>query len=77
MDEITNGLDHAMLKGLKRDLQIWKNDSTIILTGHHLEFYSEIVDTVYVIGDKKMQRYEKKNGEQFDLGEIYDEYVEE
>ena len=77
MDEVTNGLDYAMLKGLKRDLQIWKNDSTIILTGHHLEFYSEIVDTVYVIGDKKMQRYEKKNGEKFDLGEIYDEYVEE
>lgn len=77
MDEITNGLDYAMLKKLKRDIQKWKKDSTIILTGHHLEFYSEIVDSLFLISDKKIKKYEQNAGDKINLGEIYDEYVEE
>ena len=56
LDEPTNGLDREAMVCLQQDLKALKADRTIVLTGHNLEFYSEVVDTVTVIHEGALHR---------------------
>lgn len=69
MDEASNGLDYDTLKVLKKKLLEWKNHKEILLSGHQLDFYNDIVDNIYLIKDSKIIKYD---GEFENLGEIYE-----
>jgi ABC-2 type transport system ATP-binding protein len=68
MDEVTNGLDVDMIKGLRSSILEWSKHMTIILTGHHLDFYEQVAKHVFVIQDRMITEV------QFDrrLEDIYD-----
>ena len=57
LDEVTNGLDYDLMSYLKKRIMEWKVDKTIILTGHHLEFYDTIVDSLYVFKNNIIYQY--------------------
>ena len=70
-DEISNGLDIDTLDTLEEHLLCLKQSCTILATGHHFEFYKNIIDDVLILQDKKticMENY-MKEGES--LYEIY------
>ena len=49
LDEITNGLDYDSMIFLKEILSELSMSTTIIVTGHHFEFYNVILDEIYVM----------------------------
>lgn len=55
LDEISNGLDYDSMELLKRLLPEWSKTMTIIVTGHHYEFYSTILDHLFIIKNKKIK----------------------
>lgn len=76
MDEITNGLDFNSLKQLKSNLNIWKKDKLIILTGHHLEFYNNLIDDLFIIKNKSLEKAVGDFSEtKLTLEEIYDSQI--
>jgi len=72
MDEVTNGLDHNTLKELKNSLIKAKKDSIIILTGHELLFYEEIIDELYILKDGKL--FEEFDWKEEGLEKTYEKY---
>lgn len=54
MDEITNGLDFDSIRVLKKNLIEWSENMTILLTGHHLEFYDEVTNDVCLIKNQRI-----------------------
>ncbi|WAA12523.1 ATP-binding cassette domain-containing protein [Fervidibacillus halotolerans] len=54
LDEISNGLDYDSMILLKKLLPEWAKTKTIIVTGHHYEFYQSIYDHIFIINDKKI-----------------------
>ena len=46
---------------------------TILLTGHHLEFYNEVVKDVFLIKDKRIVPVEDFQNMRKGLEEIYDQ----
>lgn len=56
LDEPTNGLDRTSMVRLQEDLQALKKERTIVLTGHNLEFYSGLVDTVSILREGRLER---------------------
>jgi ABC-type multidrug transport system ATPase subunit len=56
LDEPTNGLDRASMVDLHQVLNELKRNRTVVLTGHNLEFYSGVVDTVSVLRDGSLDR---------------------
>ncbi|MDT2858163.1 hypothetical protein [Lactococcus lactis] len=72
MDEVTNGLDHNTLKELKNSLIKAKKDSIIILTGHELLFYEEIIDELYILKDGKL--FEEFDWKEERLEKTYEKY---
>ena len=56
----------------ERFLELSKN-SLIIMTGHQFEFYKNIINRVYVIHDKTIERIEMDNN--MSLEEIYEKTV--
>ena len=72
MDEVTNGLDHNTLKELKSSLLKAKEDSIIILTGHELLFYEEIIDELYILKDGKL--FEEFDWKEERLEKTYEKY---
>lgn len=73
MDEVSNGLDYETMLLLKTKILEWSNKSTVLLTGHQFEFYSNIVDRVYVIKDKSIQCVKKEDN--CTLEEIYEKTI--
>lgn len=63
LDEISNGLDYDSMILLKELLPELAKTKTIIVTGHHYEFYQSVFDHLFIIKDKKI--YEVDN---FDEG---------
>lgn len=49
LDEITNGLDFDSMVFLKNYLKELSISTTIIVTGHHFEFYNDILDEIYIM----------------------------
>lgn len=74
MDEVSNGLDYETMLLLKQKILEWSKENTILLTGHQFEFYSNIVDRVYVIQNKAIQCVKKE--EHCTLEEIYEKTIQ-
>ncbi|MFC0523445.1 ATP-binding cassette domain-containing protein [Pontibacillus salicampi] len=55
LDEISNGLDYDTMCLLQNLLPQWAEHTTILVTGHHYEFYRAMVDRLFVIKDKDIQ----------------------
>lgn len=72
LDEISNGLDYETISYLKKKFFDWKKSRTIIISGHQLDFYNDIVDDVYIMKDNSLLLFEdnKEN-----LGDLYEEYI--
>lgn len=49
LDEPTNGLDVDAMQQLREDLDGLRERRTFLVTGHHLEFYEDLVDHVFVV----------------------------
>ncbi len=77
MDEISNGLDYQSLEKLKIMLKNLSLTTTILVCGHHLEFYSSFVDNVFILKNNSIVKFEnfKKNEEDGDdISEIYKQF---
>lgn len=73
LDEASNGLDYETIKYLKNRLMIWKEYSTVLISGHQLDFYNSVVDSVYVL--KEGTLFQVKNQENWKLEDIYEQYL--
>jgi ABC-type multidrug transport system ATPase subunit len=75
IDEISNGLDVETLETLKACLGELSLHSLILATGHHFEFYENIVDELLVLHDCTITHIKDygKGGEK--LHEIYKKYI--
>lgn len=74
MDEISNGLDHEMMKDLKNTLKEMSKHTTILLTGHQFEFYEGITDSLYIIKDKLVMDITSEFINSGDLNAVYERY---
>lgn len=54
LDEPTNGLDREAMRRLAEDMAEMSSSTTFIVTGHNLEFYDSVIDTLHVIRDGKV-----------------------
>lgn len=72
LDEITNGLDYETIKKLKKTLIQWSSETTLLLAGHHFEFYNEIIDHLYLFKNKCIVPIEDFKSQERRLEEIYD-----
>jgi len=54
LDEVTNGLDYDSICFLKSEIKRISCNKTVVLTGHHFEFYNEILDDILLIKDNKL-----------------------
>lgn len=68
LDEISNGLDYDTMVLLQELLPDWANRMTIIVTGHHYEFYKDILNHLYVIKNKEIQEVYNLDDEIKELG---------
>ncbi|MGY4788571.1 ATP-binding cassette domain-containing protein [Bacillus sp. OHL2] len=75
LDEISNGLDYGTMMELKAMIKKWSKDMTIIATGHQFEFYSSIVDELFILKDKSMIQIHDFQEKGEDLGDIYQTYL--
>ena len=73
LDEASNGLDYETIKYLKSRLMKWKEDLTVLVTGHQLDFYNSVVDNVYVMKEGKL--VEVGNLSDSTLEDIYEKYL--
>lgn len=75
MDEISNGLDVDAISDLKKEIKKWSGKMTMILTGHQLGFYEDIVQDVYFLkqGNLKLICEDYHSGERR-LEDIYEEW---
>lgn len=79
MDEVSNGLDYETMKKLKEMLKEYAKTKLVFLTGHQFDFYSEIVDTVFIIKNKGIIKYDvgSMEGEEKSLGWIYENKIKD
>jgi ABC-type multidrug transport system ATPase subunit len=54
LDEPTNGLDRDGMLQLKQDIREMKSSTTFLLTGHNLEFFDDLVDSVHLVQDGRL-----------------------
>jgi ABC-type multidrug transport system ATPase subunit len=59
LDEPLNGLDRHTMLSLREDLRRIATTATVIVTGHHLEFYDGLVDHVFVLRDGAIHRVQR------------------
>lgn len=72
MDEITNGLDYDTIRFLKTRITKWAEKMTLFLTGHHLDFYNELVEDVLFIREKHIIFIKDFRNREKELEHIYD-----
>ncbi|WP_350301349.1 ATP-binding cassette domain-containing protein [Peribacillus frigoritolerans] len=75
LDEVSNGLDFETMEFLKEKLQEWSKNMTILTVGHQFDFYSTIIDELFLLKDSSITHitdYSKESGE---LSEIYKRIV--
>ncbi|HHW66221.1 MAG TPA: ABC transporter ATP-binding protein [Epulopiscium sp.] len=75
IDEISNGLDIETLESLQEKLNDLSHHSLILATGHHFEFYENIVNELLVLNVGTITHISnyKKGGDK--LYEIYKQYI--
>jgi ABC-type multidrug transport system ATPase subunit len=75
MDEVSNGLDYEAMQELKRALIAAAATTTILLTGHQFDFYSDIVNQVLVLKDGRAAAHpiRPEATGQNSLGMLYEE----
>lgn len=76
MDEISNGLDIETMDALKKTIEEFRNNRTIILTGHQFSFYEGIADNVFVKSGTGLTLTDFKKGENDRLEKIYHENID-
>lgn len=54
LDEPTNGLDRDAMRRLKDDITELRGSTSFLITGHHLEFYDDLVDHLFVLKSGKL-----------------------
>jgi ABC-2 type transport system ATP-binding protein len=72
LDEPANGLDRETMSTLRRDLRAMRADCTFVLTGHQLELYDDLVDTVTLLRDGTLRRVDDPAEGRGSLADIYD-----
>ncbi|NLK97653.1 MAG: ABC transporter ATP-binding protein [Epulopiscium sp.] len=75
IDEISNGLDIETLETLREKLNVLRQNSLILATGHHFEFYESIIDELLVLNAGTLTYISdyRKGGDK--LYEIYKQYI--
>lgn len=75
LDEPTNGLDRDGMKQLARDLEELSSETTFIVTGHNLEFYENVIDTLHILQDAHLGEHDLTDTDEGGarLAEIYDQ----
>jgi ABC-2 type transport system ATP-binding protein len=71
LDEPANGLDRETMVALRTDLIAMRTDCTIVLTGHQLEFYEDMVDSVSLLRDATLRHVDDSEGRE-SLADMYD-----
>jgi ABC-2 type transport system ATP-binding protein len=75
VDEISNGLDLETLEILKKNLIHLKKDCLILATGHHLDFYEQIVDDLLILHNHSITQLKDFLKGGISLNDIYTEYL--
>jgi ABC-2 type transport system ATP-binding protein len=76
MDEISNGLDFDIIRHLQQRIRDWAERSTIVLTGHHFDFYSQIIDDLFIFQNKEILPFKNDfSASKISLEEIYDQKI--
>lgn len=73
LDEASNELNYETIKYLKHRLMKWKENITILVTGHQLDFYNNIVENVYIMNEEKLLKV--KDLAESTLEDIYEKYL--
>jgi ABC-2 type transport system ATP-binding protein len=75
LDELSNGLDQEALQWLEHRITGMKSGRTIVMTGHHFNFYGSVVDDVFVLHEGQLTKidYDREKGDTLD--EIYANHV--
>lgn len=72
LDEPANGLDRETMLTLRTDLLAMRAECTFVLTGHQLEFYEDMVDTVSLLRDATLRKVDDSADGRGSLADIYD-----
>ena len=75
LDEISNGLDYRSMMELQALINDWSSRMTIVAAGHQFEFYSSIVDQLYVLKDGSAIHIDNFKTNGAELGDVYKEYL--
>ncbi|MCF7617932.1 ABC transporter ATP-binding protein [Bacillus sonorensis] len=75
LDEISNGLDYRSMMELQDIVKSWANEMTVVACGHHFEFYSAIVDQLFVLKDGSALHVDNYQTNGAGLGDVYKEYL--
>ncbi|MFN2745463.1 MULTISPECIES: ATP-binding cassette domain-containing protein [Bacillus] len=75
LDEISNGFDYRSMIELQEMINDWSSEMTIVAAGHQFEFYSSIVDQLFVLKDGSAVHVENFKANGADLGDVYKEYL--
>ncbi|MEC1260394.1 ATP-binding cassette domain-containing protein [Bacillus swezeyi] len=75
LDEISNGLDYRSMMELQEMINNWSSEMTIVAAGHQFEFYSSIVDQLFVLKDGSALHVENFKTNGAELGDVYKEYL--
>lgn len=62
LDEPTNGLDIDTMSRLREDIDELRGVKTFLITGHHLEFYENLVDRVFVFDTGRLVEVTGEHG---------------
>lgn len=75
LDEPTNGLDTEAQRNLREDILAMSDQTGFLLTGHHLDFYGDLIDDLLVITDHAVHTVPKHpETRRHDLANTYDRY---
>lgn len=75
VDEISNGLDIESLETLKECLRELSKSSLILATGHHFEFYEQIIDDLLVLHNGTIIQITDFQKGGVTLHEVYKQYI--
>lgn len=75
MDEVSNGLDYDTMLLLKDIIREWSKEMTILMTGHQLEFYNDIIDNLLILKECSIIKVDNFKESSGDLSEVYKRHV--
>lgn len=75
VDEVSNGLDVESLEIIKKCFEKLRSNSLIFTTGHHFEFYEQIIDELLILNDCTISQIDNYKKGETKLYEIYKQYI--